>query len=179
MASDVGLDILLYMTPVYFYRIIKATLNEIRRMYRLFLKIGGEGAEKTKISLLGHSLGTAIISDLLSFIVEEDSPEFYKKATEGVVKNLGFKVENFFALGSPLALFFLLKQLKPIGCVQAEFFEQIKPDLDASDEDRTVYPSLPDPSNSEEINPRKMVFACKQVYNIFHPFDPSTTMLLF
>lgn len=173
VASDVGLDVLLYMTPAYFHRIIRATLNELRRIYKLFLAVGGEGAEHTRISLVGHSLGAAIVSDLLSFIVSDadlDDAEAINRAAEAVITNLGFPVDRFFALGSPLAMFFLLKQLKPLGCVANIYDISWK----GSAEPRGVYPSLPDPQDSTELQPRKMMFACRQIYNVFHPYDPST-----
>lgn len=173
VASDVGLDILLYMTPAYFHRIIRATLNEIRRIYKIFLTVGGEGAKQTRISLVGHSLGAAIVSDLLSFIVSDtelDDHDAVNRAAEAVISNLGFPVDRFFALGSPLAMFFLLKQLKPLGCV-AHIYDI---SIEGSSEPRGTYPSLPDPQDSRELHPRKMMFACRQIYNIFHPYDPST-----
>lgn len=172
VASDVGLDILLYMTPAYFHRIIRATLNEIRRIYKIFVAVGGEGAERTRISLVGHSLGAAIVSDLLSFIVSDtelNDRDAVNRAAEAVIANLGFPVDRFFALGSPLAMFFLLKQLKPLGCV-AHIYEIPQ---EGSSEPRGIYPSLPDPQDSRELHPRKMMFACRQIYNIFHPYDPS------
>ncbi|PJF16658.1 hypothetical protein PSACC_03530 [Paramicrosporidium saccamoebae] len=165
VATDVGLDILLYMTPAYFLRIIERTLSEVRRLYSIYLATGGEGAQTTTISFVGHSLGSAIVNDLLSFIVT--SSESIDDAAKAVSSNLGFTVDRFFAIGSPLPMMFLLKQLKPIGCVPNIH----KLGLDSVAPRRSAYPSVPEPDTSND-SPRKFVFACREVYNIFHPYDP-------
>ncbi len=170
IASDVGLDILLYMTPIYFKRIIKATLAEVRRIYVLFRKFGGVGAAKTKVSFVGHSLGCAIISDLLSFVAEDLHKATVREKSRAVLSNLGFAVDKFFAMGSPLAIFFLLKHLKPVAC-----FTDV-PDLQEGESSegrvRDAYPSLPEASAMDILEPRAVIFACREIYNIFNPNDP-------
>lgn len=172
--SDVGLDVLLYMTPGYFRRIIESALEQIHRLYSIFLKAAGEGSKDSKVSFVGHSLGSAIVSDLLSFIVSDASPEGIQESATAVLSNLGFAVDRFFALGSPLAMLFLLKQIKPIGCVPNVHKIQLGEykDLKVS---RTAYPSLPG-AEEEDNNPlpSNVMFACREVYNIFHPYDPRT-----
>jgi hypothetical protein len=176
VASDVGLDILLYMTPAYFKRIIESTLEEIKRVYGIFTKAAGCNAEKTKISFVGHSLGSAIVCDLISFVSSDTSEGAIKAGAQSVVNTLGFPVDRFFAMGSPLAMFFLLKQLKPIGCVTG--IHRLSVDDTDGIGERTT-PSQPEQeSGDREMRPRNMIFACREVYNIFHPYDPRTAMAI-
>lgn len=184
VASDVGLDILLYMTPGYFRRIIESALCEIRRQYQIFLRANGPRASDTKVSFIGHSLGSAIVSDLLSFIAEDESDCALAKSAMAVFRNLGFSVDRFFAIGSPLPMFFLLKQLRPKGCLpnvhamykQCTAGQLAVPGAEEGG-DNEFYPSLPEPSSSRELKPRDVYFACREMYNIFHPYDPRKTTL--
>lgn len=176
-ASDVGLDILLYMTPAYFERIIESTLGEIRRQYQLFSTVYGEQAKKSRVSLIGHSLGSAIIADFLSVIVTDDASSSLKKGARDVCKKLGFVVDRFFALGSPIAMLFLLKQMRPVNCINDIYELQLLENARVDDEEKAPTAerkySIPEPEESHVLKPRDFVFACRQFYNIFHPFDPS------
>lgn len=172
VASDVGLDILLYMTPAYFKRIIRKALSEIHRQYAIFLRSYGEGARTTRISFIGHSLGAAIVADLISFIPKDNNQHSWRCPAQATIENLGFPVDKFFALGSPLSMFFLLKQLKPKSCM--DNIHEIYLERCSIEDGRAgeQYPSIPDPEDDSELRPKNVVFACKELYNIFHPCDP-------
>lgn len=271
IASDLGLDILLYMTPLYFKRILRATINDVKRIYSIFLKVAGLGATRTRISFVGHSLGGAIVSDLLAFIPPSsafltaslkknqnlphdqsnesnshdqnsrndsrttdrisngsgyqprilgiDEEEIARHA-ESLWKFLGFSVDKFFALGSPVAAFLLLKQIKPYGCfgdsseqvTRGEMLdppthhESVKPGPNFKNDDSRInlpkcipnsekssskyissecnveklelstYPEIKQPitmiGEEDILEPQRMVYACSQIFNIFHPTDP-------
>jgi len=61
--TDLALDVLLYQSGTYREHIIRTVLTECNRIFTLF-KERNPGF-KGKISLVGHSLGSAIIFDIL------------------------------------------------------------------------------------------------------------------
>ena len=63
LMTDLALDVLLYQSGTYREHIIRTVLTECNRIYALF-KERNPGF-KGKISLVGHSLGSAIIFDIL------------------------------------------------------------------------------------------------------------------
>jgi hypothetical protein len=111
------------MTPRYREIMINAVTKEMNRVYNLFIvknpkfiEIGG------KVSIYGHSLGSVLAFDILchqppiipstpSGIFEEKGSTDIDKLHQKTVK-LEFDVTNFFAAGSPIGLFLLLKGLK-------------------------------------------------------------------
>ena len=62
--NDTLLDILFYTSPVYCQKILDTVVGEINRMHALFMS-RNEGF-KGKISIMGHSLGSLIVFDILS-----------------------------------------------------------------------------------------------------------------
>lgn len=230
--SDVGADILLYMTPAYFRVILSTVIEEIRKIWSIFVAVNG-GLQRVReaspnISLMGHSLGCAIISDLLAFTIDKgstmsagtdtdatatttttmhprDEVEVVREKSAAITRKLGFPVDNFFALGSPLAMFFVLKQWRPVGCfpLPAEDvpwntgFTYSDGDgfnnnsLGASpSEDYNLPPPPPfdaaaagtskktnsnnnrNSNNNLVVTPKRVAFACRSYYNVFHPHDP-------
>ncbi|KAI9598874.1 DDHD domain-containing protein [Syncephalis fuscata] len=143
LVSDVLLDVLLYMTPKYRRQMYEALIDEVNRIYRLFIRRnpnfllnGGQ------ISILGHSLGSVLSFDILCAQrsraeawmqlrghVAQRSKSVHSKQTsiaDSIATNrssrvalplLEFPVNNLFALGSPIGLFLLLKgsALRPRG----------------------------------------------------------------
>ena len=75
--NDTLLDVLFYTSPVYCQKILDTVSSEINRMYTLFMarneKFTGE------VSIIGHSLGSLIIFDILCNQTEGNS-ERYEKA---------------------------------------------------------------------------------------------------
>jgi hypothetical protein len=167
--------VLLYMTPKYRELIVRTVTEEVNRVYNLFIehnpnfkKIGG------KVSIYGHSLGSIIAFDVLchqpplfnlsnavfgifdeKFQQKNGDDEGGEKIHEDIVK-LDFPVWNFFAAGSPIGLFLMLKGLK-IGSrkylVDTEKINETK--------------------KSKFANLIPYCYpAAKNLYNIFHRADP-------
>ena len=108
--SSVLLDILLYYTPQFRERIIRAVAKEMNRIYSLFLQ--RNPAFTGRVSLMGHSLGSAICFDILCR--QPLSPSTFSTSNARQLNldprvALQFDVHSFFAVGSPVGLFQLLK----------------------------------------------------------------------
>ena len=61
--NDTILDVLFYTSPVYCQRILDTVVTEINRMYTLFM--ARNEAFKGEVSVIGHSLGSLIMFDVL------------------------------------------------------------------------------------------------------------------
>jgi len=145
IVADLALDILLYQTPAYKEHISRVVVQECNRIYKLFKE--RNPSFKGKVSLVGHSLGSAILFDLLS---EQENDKAglsrYLHGSEDSELKLDFEVEDLFCLGSPIGLFQMLKGKTVAG-----------------------RDTLSRSRNSEAVvsSPK-----CRQLYNIFHPSDP-------
>ena len=104
--NDTLLDILFYTSPVYCQKILNTVVSEINRMYTLFM-VRNEGF-KGQVSLMGHSLGSLIVFDILSHqsegpfrLQEPDGPRNEDLNLEQVFAKLGISdyLENFTAIG--------------------------------------------------------------------------------
>ncbi|CAF3679891.1 unnamed protein product [Rotaria socialis] len=141
-------DILFYTSPFYCQKIISRCINEMNRLYNIFLQ--RNPSFNGQVSVIGHSLGSVIIYDILasqtpvsneeasSNIDEENSKNLCVSGTGQVsiqTEKLQFPVAYFFALGSPIAMFLTVRGIKSLAC------------------DYT-FPT------------------CKGLLNIFHPYDP-------
>ncbi|KAH3683544.1 hypothetical protein WICPIJ_005490 [Wickerhamomyces pijperi] len=140
LLGSVLLDILLYYEPRYLNQILDEVVSEINSIYKVFKARNPDF--NGRISIIGHSLGSAITFDLLSMQASkstpiESLPAFHQK------KQISFPVENFFAIGSPVGVFNLLKK-KNIGS-------------------RAI-----NGHSTDDIS----VPRCENLYNIFHPCDP-------
>ncbi|CAI8506467.1 unnamed protein product [Hanseniaspora opuntiae] len=96
LIGDIGLDILLYDDVYYQQQIIDAVINELNDKYEIYKK--HHSNVEIEISLIGHSLGSLILFDILS------NKEHYQK--------LKFDVSNFFGVGSPVSIFKLIQRYK-------------------------------------------------------------------
>lgn len=101
LITDLALDILLYDSPAYKDHISGIVLREINRIYHLFMDRNPNF--NGKISFIGHSLGSAIMFDILC---RQDQPAKIRRSGQSM--NLDFPVEDFYALGSPIGLFQML-----------------------------------------------------------------------
>ncbi|KAF2711587.1 DDHD-domain-containing protein [Pleomassaria siparia CBS 279.74] len=165
LLTDLALDILLYQSPAYKGHISRIVLQECNRIYRLFKE--RNPSFKGKVSLVGHSLGSAIMFDILC-LQKVEGPKSHsqsskrRRATEENLK-LDFEVEDFYALGSPIGLFQMLKGRTIAGRPLSSF---TPPETPAS--------PLDDPfaaqGNLFEVTTSSPL--CKQLFNIFHPTDP-------
>jgi hypothetical protein len=121
LITDLALDILLYQSG-YREHISGIVLTECNRIYKLFLERNPNF--DGKVSLIGHSLGSAIIFDILcrqKEDVEVHASQHHKKfyhnrpgvqvanKKDGKTLKFNFKVDDFYALGSPIGLFQMLK----------------------------------------------------------------------
>lgn len=97
MVGDVVLDVLLYKQEHYRRQILETVTRKINEIVEEFAKRNPSFADNPKVSLVGHSLGSAICFDILA-----NQEEFALK----------HDVTNFFAVGSPLGLFELINKRK-------------------------------------------------------------------
>ncbi|PSN61487.1 DDHD-domain-containing protein [Corynespora cassiicola Philippines] len=167
LLTDLALDILLYQSAAYKGHISRIVVDECNRMYRLFKernpKFNG------KVSLVGHSLGSAIMFDLLCQQKTQKSgsqSSKHRRATEDGLK-LDFEVEDFYALGSPIGLFQMLKG-RTIAARPATAYAP--PDTPASPLDDPFSPTSLQRDAAFDITTSSPL--CKQLFNIFHPTDP-------
>ncbi|KAF5102334.1 hypothetical protein D0Z03_000429 [Geotrichum reessii] len=105
-------------------------------------------AKNPKVSLIGHSLGSAIVFDILCG--QNSKSGGLQKANNSQVPQLDFEVDNFFGVGSPVGMFQLLKGNHLEGHHN-----------DSNGESRSsngVFNSV-----TPQVN---------NYYNVFHPSDP-------
>ncbi|KAM5352153.1 hypothetical protein ACJ41O_004876 [Fusarium nematophilum] len=186
LISDLALDVLLYQSS-YREQITKIVLNECNRIFTLFRERNPEF--KGKVHLMGHSLGSAILFDVLCQQKEDRHDEQQKsllrlwpaqERTEATAHDseldLDFKVEDFFCLGSPVGLFQMLKgrtiaARQPVRGGRADNSSNMPISKD-------VLRVTPIPSAADELSPvtglPSSVASPKvqQLFNIFHPSDP-------
>ncbi|KAK1825763.1 phospholipase DDHD2 [Podospora conica] len=187
LISDLALDVLLYQSS-YREHITEIVLNESNRIFRKFKERNPEF--KGKVHIVGHSLGSAIMFDILCRQKErkqDPSPprnplRFWPNQDRYESKNpqplaFEFDVDDFYCLGSPIGLFQMLKgrtiaarslpnalpsesPLNPDFAEDAFFSASSHPYVD-----QHVSPVTGHPYN---VSSPKV----SQLYNIFHPSDP-------
>jgi hypothetical protein len=174
LITDLALDILLYQSPAYKGHITRIVLEEINRIYRLFKQRNPNFTGK--ISFIGHSLGSAIMFDILCHQRGERRPARINtgrdQQRESYLAQLEFDVEDFFAIGSPIGLFQMLKG----RTIAARKTPNVKPA-------QTPFGNIDDPFNSSTLSGNTKKNSgyfevttsspkCQRVFNIFHPTDP-------
>ncbi|CAG8288071.1 unnamed protein product [Penicillium olsonii] len=174
LISDLAMDVLLYQSG-YCEHISDIVVRECNRILELYRK--QNPSFKGSVSLIGHSLGSAILFDILCHqqgSAEQNSSSSGKSqaSDEPASKNtkanaLRFECEEFFCLGSPIALFQMLKG-KTIGGSSAMDPRHRRNTLnvDVDPAPRAPGPGL-DYSPTIISTPK-----CRDLYNIFHPSDP-------
>ncbi|KAM3081184.1 hypothetical protein ACMFMF_003100 [Clarireedia jacksonii] len=185
LITDLALDILLYQSA-YREHISTIVLTEANRIYNLFRQRNPEF--KGKVSLVGHSLGSAILFDILCRQKESKHPSsnahhpYYKnRQTQASNANphkgleFDFEVEDFYCLGSPIGLFQMLKGRTIAARNRPESLPSESPmDIDAM-QDPFLSSGFP---SGEHISPTTgLPYSisspkCTRLYNIFHPTDP-------
>ncbi|KAK6536769.1 hypothetical protein TWF281_000984 [Arthrobotrys megalospora] len=168
LITDLALDILLYQSA-YREHIARIVVRESNRIYELW-KTRNPGWNG-RVSLCGHSLGSAIYFDILC-------REGFKGRQVG--SGLGFKCDSFFAFGSPIGLFQMLEGKSitartPISKVM--MMDNEPQDILTPPEARSDYFGSFEAGSSNfggggvlDINVSSPM--CGQLYNIFHPTDP-------
>ncbi|KAL9108558.1 MAG: hypothetical protein Q9227_006644 [Pyrenula ochraceoflavens] len=184
LISDLALDILLYQSA---YREHIATIvqEECNRLYRLFKE--RNPSFSGRVSLCGHSLGSAIVFDILCR--QKDSPTsaslrlpekhgrigiLPKEKERDAELTLNFDCHSFFCLGSPIAIFQMLKgrtiaarRMEDATVAESPFDPVPKEDPLNSDI------SASRPRRNSHILPISVSSPkCAELFNIFHPADP-------
>lgn len=189
LITDLALDILLYQSA-YREHIAGIVQRECNRIHQLFVR--RNPTFNGKVSMIGHSLGSAILFDILchqkehsKHISNSTRQRRQRSRHNSSVKQtnfqdlgLNFEVEDFYCLGSPLGLYQMLKGRKIAGrkVIHGGLVES---PLDASStDDPFLGASLNEPSASATAKEPDILSVtisspkCKQLFNIFHPADP-------
>ncbi|KAK8049352.1 hypothetical protein PG994_011082 [Apiospora phragmitis] len=170
LISDLALDVLLYQSA-YREQIVEIVLTESNRIYKLFLEQNPEF--KGKVHIVGHSLGSAIMFDLLCRQKEppKDAEQLRnplrfwpsnhdRQETPSDSKELAFdfNVEDFYCLGRTTPP----RSVPSETPLSTEFIEDAF--MSTSPTERvSVVTGLPFSISSPKVG---------QLFNIFHPSDP-------
>jgi hypothetical protein len=110
--GDVVLDVLLFYQPQYHAQIIESNIRLLNSTFRKFCNHNPQFAKNPKVSIVGHSLGSAIVFDILCAQQSEASKTNDQNSN---TPRLEFAVDNFFGVGSPVGMFQLLKGNHLVG----------------------------------------------------------------
>ncbi|KAG7111041.1 phospholipase C20G8.02 like protein [Verticillium longisporum] len=188
LISDLALDVLLYQSA-YREQISEIVLQESNRIHKLFMK--RNPGFKGKVHIMGHSLGSAIMFDILCrqkeatlasdklanplrFWPAKDNQDLPKKRHD---LQFEFDVEDFYCLGSPVGLFQMLKGRTVAARHLADSLPSESP-LNPDDVDDPFLSVRADSSAGERVSQvTGLPFSVSspkvaQLYNIFHPSDP-------
>lgn len=108
MISDVMFDIPFYMSH-HKPKIIQALVGEANRIYRLWCRNNPGFAEKGRVHLIGHSLGSAMAIEVLSKQPTK-APPLDMSREHPETRFFEFDTSNLFLLGSPAGFFLLLER---------------------------------------------------------------------
>jgi hypothetical protein len=188
LITDLALDVLLYQSA-YRGHISRIVQRECNRIYGQFL--ARNPGFKGKVSLMGHSLGSAIFFDVLCQ-QSEDSDEGPSPSRPGrplarrtdssgrrsqkSSLDLDFNVDSLFGVGSPIGLFQMLHG-RTIAARHGNLSPQNVDDADIALNllhTSTSSPTQRSGNHPDELSLRGTVSSpkCSQLYNIFHPTDP-------
>ncbi|PYI09070.1 DDHD domain protein [Aspergillus sclerotiicarbonarius CBS 121057] len=188
LISDLAMDVLLYQSAYgeHISRIVKQECNRILDLYKK-----RNPSFRGTVSLCGHSLGSAILFDILCHEQQGsesfETPNFdHNDSGHGAFQgdSLGFECEDMFCLGSPIALFQMLKGKTIAGRPhRSGGGGDRKSSVDPDGQTVTVK-SPPSPSVRHNVQSAKKDTLlqhtqasvsspkCRQLFNIFHPSDP-------
>ncbi|KAK9899575.1 hypothetical protein P389DRAFT_164561 [Cystobasidium minutum MCA 4210] len=123
LVSGVGMDLAFYLSH-HRDKMTSTVVRDANRIYRLFCKRNPNF--KGKVSIIAHSLGTALATDVLSnqptFVPENPSPKDFDK-------HFVFDVSSLFFLGSPVAYMFFLNRGQLIPRYGRERTKDAPPDV--------------------------------------------------
>ncbi|XP_062515249.1 phospholipase DDHD1-like isoform X2 [Corticium candelabrum] len=105
------LDIFYYNSPVYGQQIIDEAVRVMNKSYDDMLTEQPSFKHDGQVSIVAHSLGSIIVYDILTAHCSAFE-NFRSKATLKPQTKLKFKVNKFFAMGSPLSLFLSMRDRK-------------------------------------------------------------------
>lgn len=188
LITDLALDILLYQSAYREY-IAGIVQRECNRVHELFLQ--RNPSFDGKVSLVGHSLGSAILFDILcrqKDIGGSSSSSNQRKSHRSRVNSiaesekgqdlrLNFEVEDFYCLGSPLGLYQMLKGRRIAGRSLLNSDPSRNPLDSIAMDDPFLGASVEQPAagarvkNSDVLSITLSSPKCRQLYNIFHNAD--------
>lgn len=188
LISDLAMDVLLYQSGYcdHIANIVKQECNRLLQLYKQ-----RNPSFNGTVSLCGHSLGSAILFDILCHQPSDADATRSSKATArgtddmadqrgGIQSALNFDCEEFFCLGSPIALFQMLKG-KTIAGYSSPGARDRKSGLDSGDIGSQGLGSIGSSkrdshgSSSRDLIENPTIISapkCRDIYNIFHPSDP-------
>lgn len=186
LITDLALDILLYQSA-YREHIARIVQRECNRVYHLFLE--RNPSFKGHVSLIGHSLGSAILFDILCRQRDHHLERGQRKsgATGGKGNDLedislDFDVDSFFCLGSPIGLFQMLTGRNIAGRrsrnANANAMASESTLESSAKDDPFQGPSSPKATSASPAKEASILTIatsspkCQELYNIFHPTDP-------
>ncbi|KAI0100154.1 DDHD domain-containing protein, partial [Nemania sp. FL0031] len=186
LISDLALDVLLYQSS-YREQITEIVLKESNRIYKLFRERNPEF--KGKVHIIGHSLGSAIMFDILcrqkqpTISVEPirnplrfwPSQERSEPSKDHKDLSFEFDVEDLYCLGSPVGLFQMLKGRTIAARHQPNAAPSESPlSTEYSEDSFLSASSTPGHQVSTITGLPLSVSSPKvtQLFNIFHPSDP-------
>ncbi|XP_039296596.1 phospholipase DDHD1 [Nilaparvata lugens] len=110
--NSTAMDIMYYTSPIYSAEIQQGLINELNRLYTLYVQ--RNPTADTKVSIVAHSLGCVIVYDIITgWMPQNPFSEHTTPADRSHIltgkSRLKFEVENFFCLGSPLSVFLALR----------------------------------------------------------------------
>ncbi|KAH9892351.1 DDHD domain-containing protein [Xylariomycetidae sp. FL2044] len=185
LISDLALDVLLYQSA-YREQIAEIVLKESNRIYKLFMERNPEF--KGKVHIIGHSLGSAIMFDILCRQKERTKPKenprnplriWPSERAESSSKDpttlmFDFDVEDFYCLGSPIGLFQMLKG-RTIAARQQPHATPSESPLNPDYISDPFFSSVPSDERVSAITGLPFSVSSPkvaQLFNVFHPSDP-------
>ncbi|KAI0434283.1 DDHD domain-containing protein [Xylaria sp. FL1042] len=186
LISDLALDVLLYQSA-YREQITEIVLKESNRIYKLFVERNPEF--KGKVHVIGHSLGSAIMFDILCrqkqpvgsveplrnplrFWPSQERPEPSKDTKD---LSFDFNVEDLYCLGSPVGLFQMLKGRTIAARQQPNAMPSESPLSPAYMEDPFISTSNTSGLSLSAVTGLPVSVSSPrvaQLFNVFHPSDP-------
>merc|ERR1719354_1299525 len=104
-ANSTGLDILYYTSPRYCNQLVNSLKEKLNNVYNLF-KLDNPSFNG-KVHVIAHSLGNIILHDVLTNWKFENNG--CSSCGEYQKESLAFKVDTWFSMGSPLAIFLAIR----------------------------------------------------------------------
>ncbi|KAL4986855.1 DDHD domain-containing protein [Aspergillus falconensis] len=168
LISDLAIDVLLYQSK-HRDQISAIVRDECNRIVELYRK--RNPSFNGTVSLCGHSLGSAILFDILCS--GDTGARKGSISDETGASSFAFECEEFFCLGSPVALFEMLKGKTIAGrspqrgeCTGD--YAAVSVGSRSKRQPATVGTAVAVTENQSAVSVPK----CQQLYNIFHPSDP-------
>lgn len=179
---------LLYQSG-YREQISEIVLKESNKTYKMFMERNPEF--KGKVHIMGHSLGSAIMFDILcrqkdkSRAAEQPrnplrfwpSQDRYEPKDPKELE-FDFDVEDFYCLGSPIGLFQMLKGRTISARQLPNAYASMSPLSSDDFEDPFLHATSPASYSDQRVSPvTGLPFTVsspkvKQMFNVFHPSDP-------